>query len=517
MNKLQQLAARVFRIKALTARPRDMNLSESAWWLEARGFRTPSTGEVVSYNSMLGLPAFYCGTRMISETVGSLPLNVYKRRPVRGQDVWRSHPVHFLLHNEPNPEMTAMSFRQTLCSHAIGYGNAYAEIVRRGDGMPAQLWPLGPDRVRALRADDGVLWYEVRKLDGGVAYIPYYDMLHIPGLGFDGIQGYSLMHVALESIGINLAQQKYEGKFFSNGGHISLAAETDNVLKEDTFNRLKGELNAKLMGLDNAHRIALLEAGIKLKPLNINNVDAQLLEGKRFSVEDWARWLNMPPHKLKEMTHATFSNIEHQNIEWVVDTIRPWLIRFEQEYDRKLFRQKNIFYSKHVVEGLLRGDQKSRYEAYAIARNWGWMSPNDVLELEDRNPLEGDIGDIYLVPGNMSRAEDAGEMMDPKESTSEDNGEDNSREMKLTRAAASRLVGYECRQQHKVDKVFNHEEFSLMIMDWMATSQEVANKYIAMTRPLTLLGDDGIPSEEAVAMRIDLLTRLVTEGSYEAN
>jgi len=520
MNKLQAFAARLLGIKSLTARPRDMNLSEAAWWLEARGFRTPSTGETVSYNSMLGIPAFYCGTRMISETVGSLPLNVYRRRPTRGQDVWRTHPAHPLLHDEPNPEMTAMSFRQTLCSHAIGYGNAYAEIVRRGDGMPAQLWPIGPDRVRALRADNFSLWYEVHKLDGGMAYIPAYDMLHVPGLGFDGVQGYSLMHVALESIGICLAQQKYEGKFFSNGGHISLAAETDNVLKEDTFNRLKGELNSKLMGLDNAHRIALLEAGIKLKPLNINNVDAQLLEGKHFSVEDWARWLNMPPHKLKEMAHATFSNIEHQNIEWVVDTIRPWLIRFEQEYNRKLFRQKNIFYAKHVVDGLLRGDQKSRYESYAVARNWGWMSANDVLELEDRNPLPEDLGDIYLVPGNMTRAEDAGELMDP--TPSEDNSSDgssdgssdaNNRAVRLTRAAAARLVGFEYRQQFK-GKDYTGDDFVNMVVDWLATTREVAEKYVSMTANLSML-DNGVPEESAMAARIDLLTKLVMEGSYE--
>lgn len=515
MNKLQSFIVKTFGIKLTTLR------NPADWFMDALGYSESASGEKVSHQKTLGLSPYYCGVRMISETVGSLPLNVYKRRPVRGQDVWRDHPAHFLLHSEPNPEMTAMSFRQTLCGHAIGYGNAYAEIVRRGDGMPAQLWPLGPDRTKPIRNEDGSLWYEVRLDDGGYVYIKAADVLHVPGLGFDGITGYSLIQVAMESIGINLAQEKYSGKFFSNGGHVSAVVETDNVLQDETFERLKKQINEKIGGLDNAHRIAILEAGLKLKPTNISNVDAQLLEGKRFSVEEWARWLSMPPHKLKEMSNATFSNIEHQNIEWAVDTITPWLERFEQEYNRKLFKNKKQFYTKHVVNGLLRGDQKSRYDSYAVGRNWGWLSANDVLDLEDRNPLPGDLGDIYLVPGNMTRAEDAGQQMEPEppaEPPEEAETEDDDRALALTRAAAMRIVGYEFRRQSNGDFSYPAgDEFKNQIMDWLQTTQFVADKYINMTAYISLVADEcGVPENETIEARADLLTNLVMSGGiYE--
>ncbi len=250
MNKLQSLVVRLLGIQNTTLR------NPADWFVEALGLGKAASGEKVSHTAALGLSPYYCGVRMISETVGSLPLNVYKRRPSRGQDVWRDHPAHFLLHSEPNSEMTAMSFRQTLCSHAIGYGNAYAEIVRRADGMPAELWPLPPDRTKTVRADDDSLWYEIRLDDGSTVHLPARDVLHIPGLGFDGVRGYSLIQVAMESIGMNLAMEKFSAKFFSNGGHISAVAETDNVLSDDSFNRLKSEINEKIGGLENAHRIA---------------------------------------------------------------------------------------------------------------------------------------------------------------------------------------------------------------------------------------------------------------------
>lgn len=518
MNKLQSFVIRMLGVQNTTLR------NPADWFLDSLGYKKSSSGMHVSHAAALGLSPYYCGLRMISETVGSLPLNVYKRRPTQGQDIWREHPVYPLLHSEPNPEMTAMSFRQTICAHSIGYGNAYAEIVRRGDGMPSQLWPLPPDRTKPVRADDQSLWYEVRLDDGSTVRIPARDILHIPGLAFDGLRGYSLISVAMESIGINLAMEKFTGTYYSNGGHISAVAETDNVLTDDAFNRLKKEINEKIGGLNNAHRIALLESGVKLVPLNLSNQDSQLIEGKRFSVEDWARWLNMPVHKLKEMSKSTFSNIEHQNIEWVVDTIRPWLVRFEQEYNRKLFKNKNLFFTKHVVDGLLRGDQQSRYDSYAVARNWGWMSANDVLALEDRNPLPGDLGDIYLVPGNMTRAEDAGQQMgqEPQQTEeseeSEEPSEDDDRTLELTRAAAGRVVSSEFRRQNRGDfHYMKTSGFVDQVVHWMKTSKEIANKYISMTAHITLLADEcGIPAQELLDARIDLLTNLVMNGgTYE--
>lgn len=500
MNKLQSLAARFLGIKMTTLR------NPSDWFIEALGLRDSSSGEKVSHSAALGLSPYYCGLRMIAETVGSLPLNVYKRRPNRGQDIWRDHPAHALLHDAPNPEMTAMSFRQTLCGHAIGHGNGYAEIVRRGDGMPEQLWPLMPNRTRPIRADDLSLWYEVGIEDGSFRYLPAADVLHVPGLGFDGVSGYSLIRVAMDSIGMHLAQEKYGAKFFKNGGHVSAVAETDGVLKQETFDRLKKEIAVKIGGLDNSHRIALLEAGIKLKPLNITNEDAQLIESKRFSIEEWARWLNMPPHKLKEMSHSTFSNIEHQNIEWVVDTIRPWLVRFEQEYNRKLFRQPELFYAKHVVDGLLRGDQKSRNEAYAIGRSWGWLSANEIRDLEDRNPLDADIGDTYLTPSNMQRADLVGQ------------AESGDREQMLTAKAASRVVGYELNQiKNNNIGYFASDKFIKQVADWMATSVDVASRYAGIAGQLNLIAaESDVPKNELIQAKSSLLTEMVLNGGNNA-
>jgi len=499
MNKLQSFIAKALGIKSTTLR------NPADWFMEALGYNKSASGEKVSHAAALSLSPYYCGVRMISETVGSLPLNVYKRRPVRGQDVYREHPVHSLLHSEPNPEMTAMSFRQTLCAHAIGYGNAYAEIVRRGDGTPAQLWPLCPDRVKAKRDENDALWYEVRLDDGGFSYIAAKDVLHVPGLGFDGISGYSLISVAMESIGINLAQEKYSGKFFSNGGHVSAVIETDNVLQDETFERLKSEIAKNIGGLDNAHRIAILESGLKLKPTNISNTDAQLIEGKRFSIEDWARWLNIPPHKLKEMARSTFSNIEHQNIEWAVDSIRPWLERFEQEYNRKLFKNKNQFYSKHVIDGLLRGDHKSRNEAYAIGRNWGWLSANDVLALEDRNPLPGDLGDIYLVPGNMTRAEDAGQQMQPEPPPPEPD-EDDEIEAKLDKIYERIEIGAAINKiDNKVEAGQTHH-FTLDIPEQFMPNVNVDNHIHIDPQEAPVVNVDNlidIPAQQAPVVNVD--------------
>lgn len=510
MNILQRLLTR---IRAATLR------DPPEWLREAFGVYASDSGENVSEATTLSLSAYYCGMRMISETVGSLPLRVY-RRTADGRDIARDHVVDPLLHTEPNPEMTAMGLRQTMVAHCIGWGNAFAEIVRRGDGMPSQLWLLLPNRTRPRRADDGSLFYEVRLDDGSFRYIPARDVLHVPGLGFDGLRGYSILQVARNSIGYDLAQHKYGSKFFANGGHVSMAAETDNVLGDDAFKRLKSELVSKIGGLNNAHRIALLEAGVKLKPLNITNEDAQFIENKRFSVEEWARWLNMPPHKLKEMTHATFSNIEHQNIEWVVDSLRPWMVRFEQEYNRKLFRQKNVFYAEHNVEGLLRGDTPSRYAAYHIARMDGWLNANEIREKENLNKLSKDIGDTYLVPRNMIRAdliekemEQAAQQQQPQLPPPESEPEeDDDREQNILRATASRLVKYEMSEQRNGRNPYGND-LRHKVKNWLFVNDWAADHYCHTSKLLDFWAvEKRVPVEQVASAKIELLVDLARNG-----
>lgn len=485
--------------------------SPATWFIDALlGRSEAASGIRVSESVAMGLSPYYCGINAISGTAASLPLNVYKTDG-KNREVWAAHPAHYLLHTEPNPEMTAMSFRQTMLAQAIHRGNGYAEIVWDARGNASSLWPLPALQCRPRRDDQSKLWYEIDiEGSGEKRYLLPEDVIHVPGLGFDGIMGFGLMQLALESIGLNAAQDQYASKFFRNGGNISGVVETDKVLTDPQFTRLKSEVAQKLQGMTNAHRIAILENGLKFKPMNPTHEQTQLIEARRFTVEEWARWLNMPPHKLREMTHATFSNIEHQNIEWVVDTIRPWLVRFEQEFNRKLFRKQSIFYTKHVVEGLLRGDLKSRFDAYAIARNWGWMSANDVLELEDRNPLPGKTGEIYLVPLNMQTAEEAGKpkpeptvpALPPAAPVTD----------RLARAAAERVVRFETRMLGTVGTAA-YIEVNAKVAEWMCAPQAVADSYCAAAAQLTLLADEnGIAQDELQRRKVDLLVRLTLGG-----
>lgn len=484
--------------------------SPATWFLEAMfGQKEAASGVRVSEATALSLSAYYCGINMIAGTVASLPLNVYKTDG-RKREVWDKHPAHYLLHTEPNADMTAMSLRQSWVAHAISRGNAYGEILWDARGNPQSIEMLPPHFVTPRRDDQGLLWYEVRPWDKEVRYLKPEDVIHVPGLGYDGIMGYGLMQVARDSIGLNSAQDQYAAKFFRNGGNISGAIETDKLLNDEQFARLKSEVAQKLQGLANAHRIAILENGMKFKPMNPTHEEAQLIEARRFTVEEWARWLNMPPHKLREMTHATFSNIEHQNIEWVVDTIRPWLVRFEQEFNRKLFRKQSIFYTKHVVDGLLRGDQTSRFAAYAVARTWGWMSANDVLELEDRNPLPGKLGDMYLVPLNMTPAEKAGQdrlaLPAPTEGKPAPDRPDVA-EALHRRVAAERVVIF----GERADRT----AVAAKAQEWLGCSAKTADDFVELSLHLDLLAEDsGISSAELRARKVDALVSLVMEEAH---
>lgn len=511
MNAIQRFLGR-FAPRAETTTLR----SPATWFLDAMfGQREVSSGVRVSEATAMGLSPYYCGLTMIAGTLGSLPLNVYKTDG-KMREVWDKHPAHYLLHTEPNPEMSALSFRQTMVAQAISRGNAYAEILWDARGNPFQLWLLPSNITTPKRDESGQLWYEVRPWDKEVRYLKPEDVLHIPNLGNDGIIGYGLIQLACESIGLSAAQDQYAGKFFRNGGNISGVIETDKVLNDGQFMRLKTEIAQKLQGLSNAHRIAILENGMKFSPMNPTHEEAQLIESRRFTVEEWARWLNLPPHKLKEMTHATFSNVEEQNIEWIIDCLRMWAVRFEQEFNRKLFRKQSIFYTKHVVEGMLRGNLASRFSAYAVARTWGWMSANDVLELEDRNPLPGKLGDMYLVPLNMTPAEKAGQDKPAPPAVAPAAPDAAPAAGRLAHAAAERVLRFEARMLESAGTAA-YVEIAPKVAEWMCVPQDVANRYCAAAMQLNLLADDrGISQDELKLRKVELLERLTLGENYAA-
>lgn len=436
--------AKLLGIRATTTTLR----SPDEWFLDWVGGSRTKTGERIGTTEALGLSPYYAGLRAISETVGSLPLHVVQVDRSGRRQLATQHPAFYLLHDAPNRDMTAMSMRSTLVAHAIHYGNGYAEIEWDSYGRPTAIWPLAETTTPERDTRTGrLVGYTVLNADGSRRFLQPADVLHVPGLAFDGVQGYGLIQVALESMGLHKGQETYAARYFANGGNVSAVVETEQVLGDDSYKRLQDQLRSTLSGVDNAHRIALLEAGLKLKPINLTHEQAQLIESRRFSVEEWARWLNIPPHKLRDLTRATFSNIEHQAIEFVTDTIRPWVIKIEQELNRKLFLQRNRFYARHKLEGLLRGDTKSRYEAYSLALSWGWMSQNEIRELEDLDPIAD--GDDYWIQLNMQRLGDpppaVGEPArpEPDEGGDEDEGEDDEGEARRAVGAHLRLIAAE--------------------------------------------------------------------------
>ncbi len=370
-----------------------------------------TSGANVSEWTALNYSAWWAATQIIANAVASLPLQLFRRTGENGKEEFRSHSLYRILHDEFNPEMTAMVARKTMQGHVLGWGNAYAEIERDTADRPMALWPITPDRVTPDRVD-GRIVYRVNQTNGKEARIQARDMLHIPGLGFDGLMGYSVIRKARETIGLGMATENFGAQFFGNGAISGLVAMHPASLSKTATENITKSIQDKIGG-QKKHSVLVLEEGMKVEKTSIPPDDAQFLETRKFQDIEVCRWFNLPPHKLSEMDRATFSNIEHQAIEFVVDTIRPWLVTWEQELNRKLIRplERTIQFTEHNIDGLLRGDIASRYSAYATGRQWGWLSANMILAKENMNPI-GPEGDIFLVPTNMAPADRLNDLVD---------------------------------------------------------------------------------------------------------
>lgn len=375
------------------------------------------SGETVNEQTALTLPAYYAAIRAISEDAAKLPLILYRRN---GENKERAtkHWLYPLLHDQPSPECTSMAFRETLMQHALGWGNGYAEIVRRP--LSAQvdaLYLLDPTQVRVERAngETGPIVYVVRANTGGERTLQADDVFHLHGLGFNGATGYSAVALARQSIGAGLAEKTSGAALFGN------SSRPDGIISHplsltDGGVKMKKSWREAFRGASKAHGLAVLEEGATFQPIAVQNKDSQWIEARKFTVLEMARILRIPPHMLFDLERATFSNIEHQALEYVTNTLMPWFVRIEQEVKRKLipYTEPNL-YVEHLADALLRGDTKTRYEAHAIARTHGWLSANDVLRMENRNGI-GEQGDIYMVQANMVNAE---RMLDEPEPASE--------------------------------------------------------------------------------------------------
>jgi HK97 family phage portal protein len=376
------------------------------------GNRTLS-GETISPSSAMGLSAYYAAIRAISEDCGKLPLLLYQRLDAGGKKRLVNDPIYRLIHDEPNPEMSSQTFRETLTQHAMGWGGGFAEIQLRGD-RPVALWPLDPARVRLERDKQSrKLRYVVTDTYRTEHEIAPRRMFHVHGLGFDGLTGYSVAKVAKQSLGLAMAEEKSGAAYFGNGARPGGVLTTPNQMSPEAKQKLAEQWNKAHQGVDCSHKVTVLEDGMTFSAINIPNEDAQWIESRQFSVEEVCRWFRIPPHKLQHLLRSTFNNISHQAIEYVQDTLLAWLNRWEAEIWRKLIPRpdQDAVFAEHLVEGLLRGDTESRFKAYQQAIQSGWMNRNEARELENMNPEDG--LDVFLEPQNMRPAGEEVEEAEP--------------------------------------------------------------------------------------------------------
>lgn len=361
------------------------------------------SGVSVNETNSLENTAVSAAVRIISESIGSLPFLLYERKGGNSKERALEHALYTLLHDSPNQHMTSMVFKELMTSHMLLWGNCYAEIEWNKAGEPVALHPLRPDNTRPLFNAKKELVYETM-IDGKAYILPAYRVLHIYGLGFDGYQGYSLIRLHREAVGLAKATEKYGSKYFGNGAKPGGVLEHPGNLSEEASKRLRNAWNEMHNGLDNAHRVAILEEGLTYKQIGLPPEDSQFLETRKFQIAEISRIFRVPLHMLSELERSTNNNIEQQSIEFVMHTLRPWLVRWEQSVNMKLLtkEERKKYYAEHILDGLLRGDIKSRYEAYQIARQNGWMSTNDIREKENMNPIpDEEGGNSYMVNSAM--------------------------------------------------------------------------------------------------------------------
>jgi HK97 family phage portal protein len=390
---IKNILARLFRYGSLTA-------TDAAQW-RTMGSSSSASGVMVTNDNALQISTVFACMRAIAEDCAKLPLKVY-RPSGAGKEIDSGHSLYKLIKDKPNPQMTAFSWREAITAHCLGWGNGYSLIDRDNMGFPVALWPLRPDRVTPKK--DGI--YEVSDDSGRKYTYSSRNILHIHGLGYDGLSGYNVVQYARECMGLAKAAEQFGGTFFGNGAKPGAVFEHPAQMSEQAYNRLKKSMDENYSG-SSSHKNLITEEGMKFNKMSFAPEESQFLETRQFSVAEICRWFRMPPGKVADTTRAQgWSTLEQMNTEYVTDTLMPWLVRWEQAINSSLFLQEDIddgYFVRHSVDALLRGDTQSRYSAYAIGRQWGWLSVNDIREKEDMNPVEAG-GDDYLVPLNMVKA-----------------------------------------------------------------------------------------------------------------
>ena len=363
-------------------------------------FGTANSGEKVDEQSAMQISAVYACVRLLAETVAALPLHLYRYTDDgKGKESAFDHPLYRILYRQPNDEMSSFIWRETMMTHLLLWGNAYSQIIRDGRNNVLGLYPLLPENVEVDRDEQGQLYYiyhaytdEVPGEQNQDIYFRKDEILHIPGLGFNGLVGFSPIAMMKNSLGTTLAVEKYGASFFKNGAQPSGVLEHPGVLKDPQ--KIRDNWTAVYGGANNAHRVAVLEEGMAYKAISLPPEDSQFLSTRQFGVEEICRIFRVPPHMVQSLEHATFSNIEHQSIDFVVHTLTPWLVRFEQAIikDLLLEEEQDVLFPKFNVDGLLRGDYQSRMNGYATGISNGFLSPNDIHRLENMDLIPAEEG-----------------------------------------------------------------------------------------------------------------------------
>lgn len=376
------------------------------------GYGPTTAGITVTPDTALTYSAVFACVRVLAESIASLPFITYRRLPGGGKERATDDPRYTLLHDRPNDEMTSAEWREALMVNTTLWGNGYSQVVPSLGGKPVALWPM-LSKFMEVRREHGALMYYSSDNSVQEPRLPGDQMLHIKSISLNGLMGISPIRMARQAIGLGMATEVYGAAFFGNGAQPGVVLEHPGKLSDDAYRHLKESWTEAHAGPENAHRPAILEDGVKMDKLTMPNDDAQFLETRKFQVTDIARWFRIQPHMIGDLSDATFSNIEHQGLDFVIHTLRPWLTRIEQPVDWRLFSaaEHGTYYAEMLVDDLLRGDIQSRYNAYSIAKQWGWMNSDEIRGKENMNPIPG--GDVYITPLNYQPLTQIGQPVAP--------------------------------------------------------------------------------------------------------
>ena len=474
-------------------------LKEPEWWRQMLAINSSTAGVNVTIDTALRISAVYACVRILSETIASLPVKVYEATQDGRKEII-DHPLKFVLGTVSNEEQTAYELRQFFCTNLLLHGNAYCQkVVSRG--VIRELVPLYSRHMYVDRTPEGKLVFDYQET-GNAKVFNARDLWRTSGLSLNGVTGLSPIGYQRESLGLTSALDQQAARQFSNGAKIPGVLEFPEVLSDDQIERIKKQFEDSYSGSENSWKTLILESGMKYTAVGMNNQDAQFIEIRKAQIAEIARWYGVPLHRLAELDKATFSNIEHQSIEFVRDTLRPWLVNIEQTIARDILtaRERQTIFVSHVVEGLLRGDIKSRFEAYGKAINDGWMSRNEVRVLENRNKEDG--LDEFLVPMNMSDANQTEEQ--DENSEDEENQDQNQRAINdnIVNYIVNREMGALKREAHDktpeefkawVPNYYNkrHKKF---IEELLGPSEKIDNYIETRVQVLSTTPEDSLPA-----------------------